>query len=225
MKTTHKIAVLLAASATLVLTAAVAAWAVGGGGDRVQGDAATAQAVMQAEVESLVAEKRRQRQLLEPTLRARQAYLAGEGRRAARQSTITACVNKKTKVMALKTACSGKETRVSWNAKGPAGPAGPTGAQGPAGATGAAGSNASVVFYEDIYGPYSVAAGGTSAGTNYCSAGGSAINGGFLPTGGNLGFALRANVQDATSADGWFSVIQNGSGSSGSVYINVYCAL
>jgi hypothetical protein len=68
------------------------------------------------------------------------------------------CVNRATRVLRLSTSCSARESKVSWNQRGPrgdrgasgpvgaagqtgaTGPAGPTGATGPAGAAGQAGA-------------------------------------------------------------------------------------
>ena len=216
---------LAAVGALGVATSALALTGGAGDGDRRSVSKAQNDGQLNAQIERLVADSQRQRAALEPALKERKAALA-MGRRSSRSSVITACVNKRTKVMTVKGSCTRQETTISWNAagaRGAAGPAGPAGAPGATGPGGPAGASGSHIFYEDVFGPYSVGAGAATTGTNLCSAGGFALNGGFLPN--TSDFVLRANNQDASYANGWFSSVENLGSSTGSVYILVYCVL
>ena len=59
--------------------------------------------------------------------------------RSVSAKVLTACVDKKTKVMSMRKKCKRNETRAQWNSRGPAGPKGETGVTGPAGPQGPAG--------------------------------------------------------------------------------------
>lgn len=214
----------VAAAAVLLVVGATAAFA-----DQRQTSrqsvplAVDSSAALQAlKAQSIVVEKRAKRAAMQPLIDARKEYLKSQrSSRSNRAGVINACQNKKTGALAIKRKCSKREKKVSWNISGPAGAAGPAGPAGPAG------SNATkTVFYEDVYGPYFASNGGyPGSGTSQypCSAGGTAINGGYVPD--QLGVFPVASLQDANFADVWFMILENNSGVGVNVYVSVYCAL
>ena len=121
-------------------------------------------------------------------------------------TVLEACVNPgngNMRLVGASTACHNNETRVSWNAEGPAGPvgpagpAGPTGAQGPAGQDGADGASAGGPPYVWVCTPGNLdygnttnaevsifnGGGGTATlATHFLAKNGANVSGGNIPT-------------------------------------------
>ena len=180
----------------------------------------------QALVDRKVREAKARRAAMQPLINARLTYLrtqGGEGRSAStRQSRINACQNKKSGALRISKKCKKNEKKVSWNTTGPAGPAGPAGAAGATGATGPAGAAAAPLVYEDVYNAITVGSQAENGGTMTCSAGGTAINGGYITAASEV---LLNSTLGGEYTDEWIISFLNYGNADASVIPTLYCLL